>query len=67
MKVHPREKIVNKADLEFADFYIAWFTKHDLTFGEIVRILSSTLASVGKYLIRSERHPDEPGKAGGIA
>lgn len=40
---------------------------HELTYGEIMMILAQQRAGLAKYHIRAERHPDEPGKAGGEA
>lgn len=37
---------------------------HDLTYGEWLQILGSEIAGISKYLIRHERHPDDPEKQG---
>ena len=66
MKLHRRELIVQDAESEFSGFYIDWLKKHELTYAEILSIFSSRLASMAKYAIRSERHPDDPDRPGGL-
>lgn len=41
-------------------------TEHQLTEGECMRILAEELASLAKYEIRQERHPEDPSKPGGL-
>lgn len=40
--------------------------KNDLTYGEIMKIISDERLSSAKYHIRSERHPNEPDRPGGL-
>ena len=65
-KLHPRETIVNKASAEIGLALVNLYNKYDLTYGEILRILSSELASQAKYMIRQERHPEDPSQPGGL-
>ena len=51
MKLHPRERLVAKANLDV----VSALTKHDLTYGERLQILAIILASDAKYIIREER------------
>jgi len=39
-------------------------TKNDLTYGEIMKIISDERLSSAKYHIRSERHPSDPDRPG---
>lgn len=39
-------------------------TAHTLTYGEWFSILGGEIANLAKYLIRSERHPEDPDKRG---
>lgn len=64
MKLHRRFDIVNDAELELSGFLIGWQKKHDLTYGELFKILSLQIANYAKYAIRGERHPDDPDKKG---
>lgn len=63
MKLHKREAIYRKAELDFNIFYVEWVKKHHLTDGEILMILASSISTIAKYQIRYERHGNynEPG------
>lgn len=61
-KIHKREEIVRKAQAELTE----WKMKHDLTPGEMIRVWSDELSSLAKWMIRGERHPDDPETPGGI-
>ncbi len=60
MKMHKRTAIVVKAE----EGIIKELHKHDLTFGETIRILSGIMSTGAKYKIREERHPENPDKGG---
>lgn len=64
-KIHPREAIVKKASGQMKDLFIKWMDQ-GVTYGEMIRILSETLADIGKWIIRVERHPDDPDTPGGL-
>ena len=59
MRIHPRYFIVSKAENELSTFLLDLEQKHELTYGEVVRILSTLLAREAKHMIREERHPDD--------
>jgi hypothetical protein len=70
-KLHPREAIVTKARLELTRAVLDWREAHsDLTVGEVFSIIGGVLGdqitSLAKYMIRAERHPDDPDKPGGL-
>ena len=64
MKLHPRVKIVAAAETEFVTACHAIAVKYDLTLGEAIGLLATRLASLSKYQIRSERHPNDPDMGG---
>jgi len=39
-------------------------SKYDLTYGEMFSTLGARVTDLARYLIRTERHPDEPDKKG---
>ena len=61
-RLHEREYVMQQAN---SDLY-ALIEKHGLTNGEVVRLYAEHLASIAKWMIRDERHPDDPSKPGGI-
>lgn len=63
-EIHPRYWIVSKAENELSVFILEWQQKHDLTFGETIKVLCTMIERESKYLIRSERHPEDPDKKG---
>lgn len=64
MKLHPRYYVVEQAEQEFSRAMAEIETKHNLTYGEVVKLLGNYLANCAKYMIREERHPNDPGKRG---
>jgi len=60
MRLHPRYFIVREASAAITNAVHAATEKHDLTLGEVVSILTEQLALSAKYLLRVERHPDDP-------
>jgi hypothetical protein len=69
MKLHPREQIVNTARTDLTEKLLQWHKAHDLTDGELFSVIGDVLggqiANLAKYMIRAERHPDDPDKPGG--
>jgi hypothetical protein len=63
-QIHPRYFITEKARFEVANLLLRLETEHNLTYGEIVQILSGEIVSVARYMIRSERHPKNKNKKG---
>ena len=64
MKLHKRYWLVGKAEAEISLSIAKLVQKHDLTIGEVIKILNSILGQYIKYLIRYERHPDDSNKKG---
>ncbi len=68
-RIHPREEIVEEAETKLRDA-ISEVSKMDITWGEYIRAISNAfgdaLSRAAKYMIRQERHPDDPDKPGGI-
>lgn len=64
IKLHPRMNIVAGAESELVKFMINLREKYQLTWGEEFKLLSERMGSTAKYLIRSERHPNDPDKKG---
>lgn len=66
--MHPREENVRKARLKLMECLIK--LHEDLTDGEFLRVVTEELTGewhlTAKYMIREERHPGEPDKAGGL-
>lgn len=67
-KIHPREEIVTDAEMKLRDAVHA--ARVGLTEGEYLRVISTvfgdTVSRIAKYMIRDERHPDDPDKPGGL-
>lgn len=64
IKLYPKTQEVNSAKLELGSFIHELESKYKLTYGEIIKILGSAIAREAKYLIRVERHPNDPDKKG---
>jgi hypothetical protein len=64
MQLHPRFRTVQKARNEIVGKILELEHTHELTDAEIIGILGDYLAEKAKYMIRSERHPDDPDKKG---
>lgn len=60
MKIHPREKIVTAASIDFGQFMVQLLKKHELTHGELFTLLAEQLTSSAKYAVREERRVKEP-------
>jgi len=59
-KMHSREVIVRTAQRDLDSAFLDIWKKHDLTEGEMIKIVSnfsnSHIAGAAKYMIREERH-----------
>ena len=64
VKMHPRAKVVSQAQGELDAFLLKLGQKHDLTYGEIFSLLGRAVSENAKWLVRGERHPDDPDKKG---
>ncbi len=62
MRLHPRHAKTTRARLDISDAVIEASEEHNLTSGEIVSILAALTSDYTKYILRSERHPNEPDK-----
>jgi hypothetical protein len=60
VKLHPRTLPVQQASNELDGLVWDWMERHDLTYVEAVRCLLETTQGITKYVLRDERHPDDP-------
>ena len=60
LRLHPRTMPVKKADAELHAFLALWQKHHGLTFAEVAVILADRQQNALKYVLRAERHPDDP-------
>lgn len=60
MRVHPRTQVVERASNELSRLVWAWMEEHDLTYVEAVRCLLSQTQELTKFMLRHERHPEDP-------
>jgi hypothetical protein len=51
---------VQAASAKLRGQLIAFQNDHDLTDVEMLRILLDEMQSISKYMLRAERHPDDP-------
>jgi len=64
VRIHPRTRIVQRAEQEIGEAVSTAVGQHDLTYVELTQILASAQLHWAKYALRSERHPDDPDKGG---
>lgn len=55
-KIHEREIVIDKAENEFMLFFSELSEKHNLTSGELLKMLSSYMLRLSNYIIKHERH-----------
>lgn len=60
MRVHPRTQPVQMAEIELNRMVWEWMERHDLTYVEAIRGLTHQIDELTKYMLRQERHPDQP-------
>ena len=60
LRLNPRTMLVQKADVELHGFLAEWQNRHGLTFTEVAILLTGRQQNVLKFVLRSERHPDDP-------
>lgn len=53
---------VNCAEFELEEFLLTWAERHDLTWCEVARLLTELAQRCLAYMLRAERHPDDPNK-----
>ena len=56
--------MVAQAHLAAATAIAENWKEHDLTWGEILAFHAKETASCANYIIRTDRHPDDPSKKG---
>lgn len=66
MRRHHRESKVQQAEREVSAKVAEIVEYYDLTLGEETRILSGLLSNTAKWMIREERHPNDPAAPGGV-
>ncbi len=60
LRLHPRTMPVQKAEAKFMNVAFEFQNEHDVTDIEMLRILILCQQSITKYMLRAERHPDNP-------
>jgi hypothetical protein len=66
MKLHPRVMLWQAARADIGKALGEAIARFELTHLELLQILNEEMAAWIKYGIRSERHPDDPEKPGGL-
>lgn len=66
MKIAQRDIDMRVAKSELTTFMLAWEKKHRPTYGELVSYHAGELSMLAKYMVREERHPDDPDQPGGL-
>ena len=64
MRLHPRTIPVQTAEAEFGLWFLDFMRAEDLSYVEALQILTSAQQNLLKYMLRHERHPDDPEKRG---
>lgn len=64
MKIHERAMPVHIAENEISYAFWEGVQKHGLTYGEAIGCLARIMQTASKYMVRDERHPDDPEKGG---
>ena len=62
LKLHPRTTITMTVGAEFDVFLLELQKKYDLTDVEILQMLTAGQQGILKFMLRAERHPDDPTK-----
>lgn len=62
LKLHERTKTVQQARNTLQGHVIDVVESHELTAGEVVCILLELARNWANYVLREERHPDDPEK-----
>lgn len=60
MRLHPRYTIAKAAELQIGAAISAAIKEHDITYAELLVILAAEQRKWATYLLRTERHPDDP-------
>ena len=62
LRLHPRTMTVQRASSQLHAHLLQLMDTYDLSWAELAVILAERQQSVLKYVLRGERHPDDPGK-----
>jgi hypothetical protein len=62
IKIHSRFKRIQTAKLELSEIMVDLQGRHELTDLETAKCLIEETQEWMKYMLRSERHPDDPPK-----
>lgn len=60
LRLHPRTMPVQKAEGHLKRYLWDFQKEYDLTDIELLRALIECQVTVTKYMLRAERHPDDP-------
>lgn len=64
MTLHPRLFVVQAAEMEMAKAVGDLIERHQLTYVETMQALTNFQQRYLKYMLREERHPNDPDKKG---
>jgi dsDNA-binding SOS-regulon protein len=64
IKLHPRTMVVQKAERDLHDRLSDVADEHDLSWTEMAIILGNLQTNALKYVLREERHPEDPDRKG---
>ena len=62
MRLHSRTMLVKSAEVELSQFLLQWAERNGLTWCEMARALTEQIQMCLKYMLRAERHPEDPNK-----
>jgi hypothetical protein len=60
LRLHPRTMPVQKAEAKLEQLLLEFQDEYDLTDIEMLRILIGRQMTITKYMLRAERHPEDP-------
>ncbi len=66
MKIAKRDVDMRVAESELTRLLLDWEKKYRPTYGELVGFHARELSMLAKYMVRAERHPDDPDRPGGL-
>jgi len=64
VRLHPRRQQVHQAENDIATAVEQAISTYELTFVESLQILGAIQSEHLKWMLRAERHPDDPSKKG---
>jgi len=60
VKLHKRTLPVNRSGAKLTDMLWKFQDDHELTYVEMLRLLIEHQQRITKYMLRDERHPEDP-------